>query len=1036
MKILRLFALLIVVLLSVSVTQAQQSVTIQVSPTSGAPGSTVTITEVGSSVQVFCTAHLPSGPVRIGTLPNPINYTIPGDIRAGNTITFECSRPSPRINSNSVSFQVTSPPAPPPDSDGDGIPDNADACPNQAGPAGGNGCPAAPPANPQPNPPAQGDSDGDGIIDSSDACPTVAGPVANNGCPAGPSPTPFSLPALPTSGQCMVATQGATPVNVREGTSTDTAIVGQLDPSQTYPVIGQNADGSWLQMAQGWVAGYVTRHGGDCASLPQTDGTGGSTAPAADGQPDQPIILGSVPNLPHVAGVDALVAHFAGCPDVAAQVGRLPNFLVLDLGSAPDPCAAAADQVDSLFFNAAQASSPSSQWNDSLLACNQHGWLDFFPQMLDYLAANAPATYQALDAVLTPDNICDYAHEMWNHHLPALTPDGHAVAVAAARCEQYVGDLTAITSSWFTRTVHSLKSLGMTETSMSDLTVKDNGQASCDLVHAVTPVGQASPANGALFHMLVETCNLTIGHAGLVAFDKAIRLAGDAAAAADQGCYAETALESLKLPPDQQPIMPSVAQGADCKGSFRMLATHNDVLSAPDLFRLLKSADPCTNAELFATSGHAALPNLPLPDCIVGASIHLTGTPTQPTVDVGPTSSWHDKIVLLDRPISQICDYLDPSSSTGSLVINPTDTPPAFAAAPPSVVQQATTEVPPQLAAVASLTPIPPPVQQEAQPAGGSPTPEQPSAQLETVAQPDWTLPLLRQVLQIDTAGASGMVLATDNAGQLQAYSLGLSDQPQPIPLPDDMLGTPSLTPDGQFVSYLIGAGETVSLNFQPIKATADQQMIDVPIALPPTFVDNSQPLVWFPDAPKVLVPLAVGSNSTIYVVDLRSGDGQLTPLPLIENGASPDIAPNGRLIAFERDGNIWVMSVSSGEMQAVTDQPDGSPCFGAQFGMDSLSLFFTCQTGEQRSIFRYGLNGVKELDFGVPNAGDPAPGPTTGMIAFNDGSTIYIARDDGSDAQLYAYLNGAAHARMVWSRENAATAWLLPALNDRSYGR
>ena len=336
---------------------------------SGPPGSTVTITEVGSSAQVFCTAHLPSGPVRIGTLPGAISYTIPGDIRAGNTITFECSRPSPRINSNVVSFQLTSPPAPPPDSDGDGIPDNADACPNQAGPAGGNGCPAAnpnPPANPQPNPPANpaapSDSDGDGIVDSSDACPTVAGPAANNGCPAGPSPTPFSLPALPTSGQCMVATQGATPVNVREGTSTDTAIVGQLDPSQTYPVIGQNADGSWLQTAQGWVAGYVTRHGGDCGSLPQTDGASGSAAPAADGQPDQPIVLGSVPNLPHVAGVDALVAHFDGCPDVAAQVGRLPNFLVLDLGSAPDPCAAAADQVDSLFFNAAQASSPESDW--------------------------------------------------------------------------------------------------------------------------------------------------------------------------------------------------------------------------------------------------------------------------------------------------------------------------------------------------------------------------------------------------------------------------------------------------------------------------------------------------------------------------------------------------------------------------------------------------------------------------------------------------------------------------------------------------
>ena len=55
-----------------------------------------------------------------------------------------------------------------PDSDGDGIIDSKDACPEVAGPAVNNGCP---------------DSDGDGIIDSKDNCPNVAGPADNNGCP-------------------------------------------------------------------------------------------------------------------------------------------------------------------------------------------------------------------------------------------------------------------------------------------------------------------------------------------------------------------------------------------------------------------------------------------------------------------------------------------------------------------------------------------------------------------------------------------------------------------------------------------------------------------------------------------------------------------------------------------------------------------------------------------------------------------------------------------------------------------------------------
>jgi len=55
-----------------------------------------------------------------------------------------------------------------PDTDGDGIPDPQDACPTVAGIASLNGCP---------------DADGDGITDAEDACPNEAGPAANNGCP-------------------------------------------------------------------------------------------------------------------------------------------------------------------------------------------------------------------------------------------------------------------------------------------------------------------------------------------------------------------------------------------------------------------------------------------------------------------------------------------------------------------------------------------------------------------------------------------------------------------------------------------------------------------------------------------------------------------------------------------------------------------------------------------------------------------------------------------------------------------------------------
>ncbi|MBT8222693.1 MAG: thrombospondin type 3 repeat-containing protein, partial [Eudoraea sp.] len=55
-----------------------------------------------------------------------------------------------------------------PDSDGDGIADKDDACPNEAGIAALGGCP---------------DADGDGVADKDDACPNEAGPAENKGCP-------------------------------------------------------------------------------------------------------------------------------------------------------------------------------------------------------------------------------------------------------------------------------------------------------------------------------------------------------------------------------------------------------------------------------------------------------------------------------------------------------------------------------------------------------------------------------------------------------------------------------------------------------------------------------------------------------------------------------------------------------------------------------------------------------------------------------------------------------------------------------------
>ncbi len=82
-----------------------------------------------------------------------------------------------------------------PDSDGDGIEDSKDACPNEAGPKEMNGCPdsdgdgvadkddACPSTPGLPALAGCPDADGDGVADKDDDCPNEAGPAENNGCP-------------------------------------------------------------------------------------------------------------------------------------------------------------------------------------------------------------------------------------------------------------------------------------------------------------------------------------------------------------------------------------------------------------------------------------------------------------------------------------------------------------------------------------------------------------------------------------------------------------------------------------------------------------------------------------------------------------------------------------------------------------------------------------------------------------------------------------------------------------------------------------
>jgi len=254
-----------------------QGYTLSISPTSGLPGTTVNLSPNPTYADERCFAN--------GAQLGGRSYTVPAG--ASGTITFYCAAGTGEFYSetNQVTFTVI-----PPDSDGDGIPDSQDDCPNQAA-ATPNGCPYTdpndppppppPPSSSQPNTPVESqpqppdDSDGDGVPDSADACPNSPASTPDGCAPR------INLPVLPSDGPCTVATTGTDRVNVRRSVSINATIVAQLEPTSTYLVdafgimaqsderVTSETPERWVNLSTGWVAERVIRMAGeDCDDIP------------------------------------------------------------------------------------------------------------------------------------------------------------------------------------------------------------------------------------------------------------------------------------------------------------------------------------------------------------------------------------------------------------------------------------------------------------------------------------------------------------------------------------------------------------------------------------------------------------------------------------------------------------------------------------------------------------------------------------------------------------------------------------------------
>lgn len=132
------------------------------------------------------------------------------------------------------------------DPDSDGVPNHFDGCPQEFGTLANMGCPTGTTAN---------DADNDGVLDSVDSCPNDYGEAANNGCPQGSLP-PASAEPLPTAAPvattappvvCNVNITAEIGVSTGPGAEYPASASAPLVANTQWPATGISTNDVWLQ---------------------------------------------------------------------------------------------------------------------------------------------------------------------------------------------------------------------------------------------------------------------------------------------------------------------------------------------------------------------------------------------------------------------------------------------------------------------------------------------------------------------------------------------------------------------------------------------------------------------------------------------------------------------------------------------------------------------------------------------------------------------------------------------------------------------
>ncbi len=151
------------------------------------------------------------------------------------------------------------------------------------------------------------------------------------------------------------------------------------------------------------------------------------------------------------------------------------------------------------------------------------------------------------------------------------------------------------------------------------------------------------------------------------------------------------------------------------------------------------------------------------------------------------------------------------------------------------------------------------------------------------------------------------------------------------------------------------------------------------------------------PHAPRLLVRRGGA------IVSIAPGGARRT---LLESGRDVAYSPDGTLIAFVRNGDLWTANADGSGRRRLARTPDVAES-GPAWLQDGKSIVYTANVGGRRQIrvFRLPTGPSRQVAGSGGEEWSPAVS-RTGRLAFvsNRGGApaVYVARADGSDAALF----------------------------------